>query len=138
MSDGSLLEPIEGEFEGADFGDDRLLRRLLILAGALNEAPAKSLSEASKTVAAREGAYRFVENPKVTLEALLAPHRQGTAQRCPPVGSVYVVSDTTEFTFSGEVRARALGRIQGNRRGFLGHVALAIGATGDRRPLGVL
>lgn len=138
MSDGSLLGPIEGEFEGAELGDARLVNRLMILAAALDEAPQSSLSRASKTIAAREGAYRFVENSAVTMEALLEPHRQATAMRCREAESVYVVSDTSEFVFQGEARGAALGRIQGKRRGFLGHVALAVGASGDRRPLGIL
>ncbi len=49
---------------------------------------------------------------------------------------MYVLSDTTEFEFAGEVRGRNLGRIQGRRRGFLGHFAFAVGP--NRTPLGVL
>jgi hypothetical protein len=138
MSNGSLLGRIEDEFEGAELGDGRLTNRMLMLAAALDEAPKASLSLASKTVAAREGAYRFVENAAVTMEALLEPHRRKTAERCKQAKSVYIVSDTSEFVFTGETRGAALGRIQGKRRGFLGHVALAVSAEGDRRPLGIL
>ena len=132
----ALLGPIEGEFEGAALGDARLMDRLGRMVRALDGAPDHSLASVSKTVAAREAAYRFVENRAVTMQGLLAPHREATAARCREAGMVYVVSDTTEFTFSGAVRGRALGRIKGKQRGFLGHVALAVGI--DRKPLGVL
>src|ERR1700759_3509444 len=137
MRDG-LLGPIDEEFEGADLGDPRLEARLLVLASALSDAPTASLAAASKSVAAREAAYRFVENGRVTMEALLEPHRLKTAARCVEAGTVYVVSDTTEFSFKGERRGESLGRIQGKQRGFLGHTAIAVSATGDRKPLGVL
>src|SRR5215207_5275508 len=111
MSAGTLLGSVEAEFEGADFGDGRLTERLLTMVRALEGAPHYSLSRASKTVAAREAAYRFVENRAVTLEGILEPHRQATAERCREAGTVYVISDTTEFIFSGAERGKALGRI---------------------------
>lgn len=133
-----LIEPIREEFEGADFGDERLSNRLLGMAEVLENSPTKSLAGAARTVAAREASYRFVENRRVTMEGILAPHIAATAGRCREAGLVYVLSDTTEFTFAGESRAGSLGRIQGKRRGFLAHVALAVSADGGRRPLGVL
>jgi len=136
--DGSVWESLEGEFEGVDFGDERLERRLMVLVSALERRPESSLAKVSKTVAEREAAYRFVENRRVDSWAMLGPHRAATADRCRAAGTVYVVSDTTEFTFSGAARGKKLGRIQGGRRGFLGHVALAVSSDGARRPLGVL
>jgi len=133
-----LWQPVEEEFEGADFGDERLTRRLMTLVKALDGAPQSSLARSSKTIAAREAAYRFVENERVGIDAMLAPHRAATVERCRDAGTVYVVSDTTEFAFSGAVRGKTLGRTQGGGRGFLGHVAIAVSADGDRTPLGVL
>ena len=51
---------------------------------------------------------------------------------------MYVISDTTEVSLSGEKRGSALGPVQGRRRGFLAHTALAVSAQGNRAPLGVL
>src|SRR3954465_13769548 len=99
MASEGLLRPVAEEFGDADFGDERLNGRLTILASALEEAPEYSVSRASKSVAAREGAYRFLENRRVTLEALLKPHQMATAARCREAGLVYVISDTTEFVF---------------------------------------
>ena len=133
-----LWQPVEEEFEGADFGDERLTRRLMTLVKALDGAPQSSLARSSKTIAAREAAYRFVENERVGIDAMLAPHRAATIERCRDAGTVYVVSDTTEFAFSGTERGKKLGRTQGGGRGFLGHVAIAVSADGSRTPLGVL
>lgn len=137
MTNGELAS-IGEEYEDAGLGDPRLDARLLMLATALGEAPNASLARATKTVAAREAAYRFVENRRVTMDALLEPHRRNTIRRCAEARSVYVISDTTEFVFKGGERGKALGRIQGKQRGFLGHVALAVSASSDRKPLGVL
>jgi len=138
MTEEWLLGPIEGEFEEAEFGDERLRGRLLVLAAGLSREPGASFARISKSVAAREAAYRFLENPRVTMEGLLEAHQEATAARCREVGTVYVISDTTEVALAGEKRGRALGRIQGRKRGFLAHTALAVSAEGNRAPLGVL
>lgn len=133
-----LLDPIEAEFEGAELGDRRLVGRLAMLASALSREPGASIARVSKSRAAREGAYRFLENSRVTMEELLRPHQEATAERCRRERVVYVVSDTTEVVLAGEKRGKQLGRIQGRQRGFLAHVALAVSTSGNRPPLGVL
>ena len=138
MTEEWLLDPIESEFEEAELGDERLKARLLMLAAGLSREPGASFARVSRSVAAREAAYRFLENRRVTMETLLQPHQEATAQRCREVGTVYVISDTTEVALSGEKRGKALGRIQGRRRGFFAHTALAVSALGNRAPLGVL
>jgi hypothetical protein len=133
-----LLASAVDEFKGAELGDHRLEARLLMMVAAMEEAPTRSLAGATKTVAAREAAYRFVENPRVAMDELMAPHRSRTAARCAEAGKVYVVSDTTECAFKGARRGQALGRLQGKQRGFLAHTAIAVSADGEKRPLGVL
>jgi transposase-like protein/DDE family transposase len=133
-----LLDPVEDEFEGADLGDERLATRLAMLVSALGREPGASIAKVSKTRAAREGAYRFLENWRVTMGALMRPHQEATAERCRAERLVYVVSDTTEVVLPGEQRGKRLGRIQGRSRGFLAHTALAVSASGNRVPLGVL
>jgi hypothetical protein len=130
------IGPVRAEFDGAEIPDWRLRERLVSLAEALDEGPSASLPDAVKTAAAREGAYRFLGNGRVTLERVIAPHVAATVKRCRDAETVYVVSDTTECAFSGEVRGERLGRLQGNGRGFLGHIGLAVSSAGV--PLGVL
>src|SRR5947207_12164510 len=110
---------ISDEFAGAEISDWRLRERLLSLARDLDETPGASLPNAVGTTAAREAAYRFLGNSRVTLDGILAPHIRATARRCAEAGIVYVASDTTECSFSGEERGTRLGRLHGNSRGFL-------------------
>ena len=127
---------ISDEFADAEIPDWRLRERLLSVAQDLDAMPGASIPEAVGNPAAREATYRFLGNPKVTLDGLLAPHIRATARRCAEAGTVFVVSDTTECSFSGDERGKRLGRLHGNGRGFLAHVALAVSGTGA--PLGVL
>jgi Transposase DNA-binding/Transposase DDE domain len=132
----TAIGEVSDEFAGAEIADWRLRERLVALARDLDESPGASLPDAVGTTAAREAAYRFLGNAKVTLEGILAPHVRATARRCVEEGVVYVVSDTTECSFAGEERGKRLGRLHGKSRGFLAHVALAVSGTGA--PLGVL
>lgn len=133
----SVVGQLSEEFAGAPIPDWRLRERLVAIASALDGAPDEPLPEALRTTAAREGAYRFLGNARVTTEGILAPHIDATVRRAREYSKVYVISDTTEFSFSGDRGAR-LGRLQGGSRGFLGHFGLAVSGDGKRRPLGVV
>lgn len=128
---------VREELAGADLGDPRLVRRLGSIAESFAASPGASIPAAAGGVAEREAVYRFLSNPSVTLERVLAPHVSATVERARKAGRVFVVSDTTEFHFSSE--RRGLGVVAGKRRdGFLGHFALAVSADGEQLPLGVL
>lgn len=124
------------EFEGADFGDRRLAKRLLSLVERLVVDPSASFPEAAGTDAALEATYRFLGNSAVTPERILAPHVSATLERCRAEDVVIVAHDTTEFSFS--TPRAGLGRINDAGQGFFAHTALAVSADGSRRPLGVL
>src|SRR5215831_14769456 len=106
MTDSSIVGELSEEFDGVELGDWRLRERLMSLSRSLDDAPEASLPRATKTTAAREAAYRFLGNHKVSLAGILAGHVGATVQRCREAGTVYVVSDTTEFSFSGEERGK--------------------------------
>jgi Transposase DNA-binding/Transposase DDE domain len=138
MISGFMLVPdIGAEMRGAKLGDARLEERVGKMARALAKRPGASLPTAMESTAAREAAYRFLSNWRVSLPGVLAPHIEATAQRARNAGRVLLVSDTTEFKFSTE--REGLGVLSGQRReGFLSHVTLAVSADGKRTPLGVL
>ena len=136
MSGATIVGDLRDEFVGAEVGDWRLRERLMRVSEALDEAPAESVPKATGSTAAREGAYRFLGNRRVSLAGILAGHVSATARRCQATSLVYVITDTTEFSFAGEERGKRLGRLQKKTRGFLGHFALAADAEGT--PLGVL
>jgi hypothetical protein len=118
---------------GAEFGDERLTKRMTTIVGQLAEAPAKSFPKATGDDASLEATYRFLNNEAVDPEAILAPHFRATIARCEQSGTVLVAHDTTELRFSGE--RSQLGRLTTTDFGFLAHVALVM----DRRraPLGI-
>ena len=119
------------EYGGVKLGDRRLERRLPRIAQALEEEPRRSFPEALDT-AELEAFYRFVNNDRVTPEAVFAPHRDETVKRCAPEELVVSVADTSTFQFS--TSREGLGRY--GDRTFFGHFALALNLEGT--PLGVL
>src|SRR5262245_1247047 len=131
------LPALSSEVADADLGDTRLTQRLGLLIDSLADRPGESFPKALSD-AELEGAYRFFGNGKVTPEAILAPHVRQTVLRATGRGDVLVVHDTTEFEFGGESKREGLGRLIRPGQGFFGHFALAVGADGDREPLGLL
>jgi hypothetical protein len=119
------------------FRDRRLGERSRSMTEAILRRPGASLPTAMGSEAAREGAYRFLSNRRVTLGRVLATHIEATAARARAARKVFLVSDTTEFKFSTE--RDGLGMLSSTRRnGFLGHFTLAVSADGRRTPLGML
>jgi transposase-like protein len=116
-----MVPDVGAEFGRVRLGDPRLGQRVQRMAAALARRPGASLPEAMGSTAAREGAYRFLSNPRVTLSRVLDSHVKATVERARQAGRVLVISDTTEFKFSTE--REGLGVLSGkHREGFLGHL----------------
>lgn len=115
------------EFGTVEVGDVRRTRRAVALAAKLAAHPAASLPAQVGSRSALVGAYRLLNQPEVTMDALLAPHRQQTlgAAGDPPV--VLFVEDTTELDFTAHPQTTGLGPV-GNEhgRGLLLHSTLAV------------
>jgi len=124
------------EFAGVRLGDARLVQRMERVLTRLAPSPADSFPEQMETEADKEGLYRFLNNEKVTLDALLEGHRAQTMARMQPDELIRVVHDTSEFSFEGD--REGLGKLRGSQKGFLGHFSLALSGDETRRPLGVL
>lgn len=133
------LSSLAAEFLAADFGDERLSKRLLRVASSAASSPDKGFPAQAGDDAALEATYRFLNNPKVSVELILAPHLRMTCQRVAAAGLTYAVHDTTDFQFCGEAARAGLTPVSGpGKRGFLGHFTLAVSADGSRTPLGLL
>jgi Transposase DNA-binding/Transposase DDE domain len=127
------------EFQGVDLGDPRRERRVKSVASRLASRPEASLPVAMGEDAALEGAYRLLSNELVTLEQLVQPHVQHTAERVRNAGRAYAIHDTTGFSFGGEMRRTGLGSVNNaTDQGFRAQVTLAVSADGRREPLGLL
>lgn len=131
-----VADEVSKEFAAVALGDERLNERLKRIVALVAAAPDDSFPELMQTVADREALYRFLSNPKVTLDAVLKGHVQQTHERLRHQQLVRIVHDTTKFRFIGE-RA-GLGAIRGEAQGFFGHFALAVAANETRELYGVL
>ena len=134
------IEDVQGlsvELADAPLGDERLVRRLGTLADRASRAAGSSFPQMASSDAELEATYRFLGNPRVSPEAILAPHQRQTAKRMEGREVSLVVHDTTVFSFGGDERD-GLGWVTHATLGFPAHFALAVGADEARTPLGVL
>lgn len=88
------------EMRSADLKDKRLNERLETLLSALGERPTASIPAACGGFNETIAAYRFFDNPKVTAEAILAPHAERTLMRMAEQEVVLLVQDTTDLDFT--------------------------------------
>ncbi|KAF0193630.1 MAG: transposase IS4 family protein [Bacillota bacterium] len=120
----------------ASFGDARLTQRLVSLCTKLAEHPASSLPEALGQWSDTKAAYRFLDNEKVTVEAIYDAHRTATLDRIEGERVILAVQDTTLFNFTDR-KVEGLGPIrEADLTGFLLHSSLAL--TTEGVPLGIL
>ena len=133
------------EFGGAALGDARLSARLVESAHHMALYPMRAITGATNGVRALvKGHYRLIDQPAesaVTVEHILAPHRERTLRRMGAESMVLYVQDGTSLNFTRRGQTQGLGAIGGNQTGAVArglhlHATLAIGAEG--LPLGVL
>jgi len=125
------------EYSDVDLGDSRLDDRLMRILPLLASNPGQSFPEQMDSEADQEALYRFLKNPKVTIDALLEGHRGKTLERMRGRAVVRIVHDTSDFVFQGE-RDGLMPPVQKEAKGFSGHFALALACDESREPLGVL
>jgi hypothetical protein len=125
------------EMEGIDLGDERLNERAAQLLGQLATKPSQSIPTACGGWAETQAAYRFFDNPKVSVEKILQPHQCSTQQRMAKHPVVILLHDTTELDYTGRPHTKGIGPLaNGPCRGMLLHLTLAV--TPERQAVGVL
>ena len=148
------LEPGEGldgaqwaehEFGGAPLGDKRLSKRLVKVAAAKAEMPARAFSGVVKgNWAATKAYYRMIDQPEESafnLPNILAPHRKRTARRMMGQKTVLCLQDGSELNYTNLDKCSGLGDLKANQtgaktRGLNLHSTFAVAPNG--LPLGVL
>jgi hypothetical protein len=126
---------IVDEFRNAPVPDERLQRRLLMLAERVATDPSVSFPRMARSDSELEGMYRFLSNPRVTADQILAPHLRATYRRAAQLETFLAVHDTSAFEF-GDLSPEAIGYLNTGKAGFFGHFALLLSADGAR-PLGL-
>jgi hypothetical protein len=94
---------IDDELAGCKFADVRLDKRFRTLVERLSEGVGETIPMACQDWANTKAAYRFLSNPRVDEQDILAGHLQSTRDRFRSTdGLVLVLHDTTEFSFRRE------------------------------------
>lgn len=147
----AIAEGLEGaewadnEFGGARLGDRRLGERLVESARMLAEHPGQPFSGVAKgNWPAVKGYYRMIdhaEDSEVTMEAILAPHRERTIQRMKAQKVVLCIQDGSDLNYTGLAECEGLGVVGSNQTGAKGqglHLHSTLAVTAQGLPLGVL
>jgi len=133
-----MAESLADEVRNAQFGDQRLGKRLETIADRLGAKPNMSIPAAMNGRAEMEAAYRFFDNSKVTPEAIMKPHVEATYRRIQQNDVVLLVQDTTELDLTRpEQQVTEAGPIEcESRRGAFYHPLIAFDKNG--LPLGTV
>jgi len=131
-----MVGDVGSEFDGAEFGDRRLSKRLMTSVEKIAEEPSRAYPHAMMTHKDTEGLYRFFRNPRVTAEAILEPHIAKTSERAREAGSIVCLHDSTEVVLNS-TGGNGLYELSTKSYGYLAHVTLAVGAEPEL-PLGLI
>ena len=120
------------EFGGARLGDARLSARLVQSAQQMVESPMRAITGAAHGARAMvKGHYRLIDQPAdsaVTVDNILAPHREQTLRRMQAHDTVLCIQDGTRLNFTRRGQTQGLGAIGSNQTGA---VARGLGVAHD-------
>jgi hypothetical protein len=135
----------ENEFAGAQIGHKRLSERLVTSAKIWATKPGEAFCAAAEgKQAVMNGYYRMIEHPddsKITMPAILAPHRERTLQRMRARKTVLCIQDGTDLNYSSLAQCEGLGTIGTNQTGAQSaglHLHSTFVVDTDGLPLGIL
>lgn len=122
-----MVATIAAEVMHADLGDARLDNRLIAMAEMLGSNPSHSIPAAAHSHAEMTAAYRFFDNDKVSIEKILAPHREATLDRIRQCDAIILAQDTTVVDLTRPLQqVKGAGRLMTDKQsGFLFHPLLA-------------
>jgi hypothetical protein len=119
-------------------GDPRRTGRLVEMAAAAARNPAGQVTQVFETSAAREGAFRLLENDAVRSAAVATSVFAATARNCVGQRVVFVAIDATTLTLVDRKKIRDLGRV-GPRYPSRGlHVMSALAVNDEGGTIGLL
>jgi hypothetical protein len=129
----------EEEFGDAELGDERLRKRLCEVARCFYSHPEANIPEACGSHAKAKATYRFMDNQRTTMDAILKPHYEQTTRRIAAEEVVLAIQDTSSLNYTAHPLTTGLGPINTAKDkaiGLLLHDTLAFDDSGV--PLGLL
>lgn len=136
--DGCAAEWAAEEFGRADLGHKRRTARLVKMGVRVLEHRAGKVTEVFPSVAEQEGAYRLLENSKVSYERVVEAAGEACARRCWEYGFVFVPVDGTSAMLAdphGKKDFGAVGTYESGARGLKVISAIAVSPAGE--PIGL-
>lgn len=99
------------EFGGADLGDARRVSRLVEMAALVAARPNGVVAKVFKVPAQRQGAYDWLNNSRVSADAVMRATAEAAAKRCTSARTVRLVIDGTSASLSDPSKTKELGPI---------------------------
>src|SRR4051812_40794456 len=117
----------ECNFKMAQLGDQRLIKRLKMVAAAIASDPAGSIPRQMGDWGQTKAAYRFFNHERVTFESVSQPHWNQTRLLAGESEVTLLLQDTTWLSFLQHPATTGLGRFgNGSGWGLLLHSVLAV------------
>lgn len=101
----------EVEFAGAILPDERLSKRLLLMARDFYARPTANIAQACGSRAKTKAVYRFCAHPDVSMEAILRSHYESSLSRAAQHPLVLAIQDTTALNYTTHSACEELGPI---------------------------
>jgi hypothetical protein len=125
------MDWIDNELNLMNFGDPRLNKRAKNILKTFSLSPEKSIPSAHNGWKETKAAYRFLSNPKVKPEEILALHRNATLKRIEEHETIVVAQDTTELDYGKQSEKSGRGPTNHkSHRGVYLHPLLAMTENG--------
>lgn len=141
MNNGLLLsapEWAQATFGEVRLGDKRRTKRAVQLATLMARQSDVSLPRMMKSKAELKAAYRLLEAPDVTYEALTRPHLEQTFAQARSHQRVLLIQDTTDLNYSHHPKTTGLGPLKNTKQhGMLLQTVLAVEAQ-EKEILGMV
>jgi hypothetical protein len=126
------------EFGLADLGDKRRTKRLVQMAARAANQPAGQVTAVFDTSAAREGAFRLLENEDVAPSAIARASHRACARRASGAEYAFVAIDGTSLNLTDRTGEKGLGVIGARSIGARGlQVMTALAISPEGVPLGI-
>lgn len=136
---GQAAHWMETEFSRLRVYDERLKQRLYMIAHDFYNQTQASIPQACGSRARTVGAYRFFNNPKITMDVILTPHIESTIDRIRDHDVVLAPQDTSTLNYTHHPATEGMGPINNQDDTLVGlmlHPTLAFTESGT--PLGIL